>query len=131
MLFPDFEKFASLRGVDEPYIRLSVYEYRELARELFNDGKYDEAITYYDRAIDQDPDYAETYYLRGLAKHHQEQYSLAILDFDKSISLNPNYVEAYYYLAEAKFGLGDSDGAKGESGKSNCPWLRSLGIWSS
>ena len=114
MLFPDFEKFASLRGVDEPYTGRSAHEYREFAREQFNVGEYDKAIGYYDRAIDQDPGYAETYYLRGLAKHHQEQYSLAISDFDKFISLNPNYVEAYRYLAEAKFGLGDSDGAKGD-----------------
>ncbi|MYK20125.1 FRG domain-containing protein [Candidatus Poribacteria bacterium] len=112
MLFPDFEKFASLRSVDEPYTGRSAHEYRELAHERFNIDKYDEAIAYYDRAIDQDPDYAETYYERAQAKHYQEQYASAISDFDKFISLNPNYVEAYYYRAEAKFGLGDSDGAR-------------------
>ena len=112
MLFPDFEKFASLRGVDEPYTGRSAHEYRELAREQFNVGEYDKAIDYYNRAIDQDSDYAETYYLRGLAKHHNEQYSPAISDFGESISRNPNYTEAYYYRAEAKFGLGDSDGAR-------------------
>ncbi len=112
MLFPDFEKFASLRGVDEPYTGRSADEYRELARERFNADKYDEAIAYYDRAIDQDPDYAETYYERAQAKHYQEQYASAISDFDKFISLNPNYVEAYYYRAEAKFGLGNSDEAR-------------------
>ena len=112
MLFPDFEKFASLRGVDEPDTGLSAHEYRELAREQFNVGKYDKAIDYYNRAINQDSDYAETYYLRGLAKHHQEQYSLAISDFDKFIDMNPDYVEAHYYRAEAKFVLGDLDGAK-------------------
>lgn len=112
MLFPDFEKFASLRGVDEPYTGRSANEYRELARERFNADKYDEAIAYYDRAIDQDPDYAETYYERAQAKHYQEQYASAISDFDKFISLNPNYVEAYYYRAEAKFGLGNSDEAR-------------------
>jgi len=112
MLFPDFEKFASLRGVDEPYTGRSADEYRELARERFNADKYDEAIAYYDRAIDQDPDYAETYYERAQAKHYQEQYASAISDFDKFISLNPNYVEAYYYRAEAKFGLGNLDGVR-------------------
>lgn len=112
MLFPDFEKFASLRGVNAPYTGRSAYEYRELAREQFDAGEYDKAIGYYDRAIDQDPHYAETYYLRGRAKHYQEQYPLAISDFDKFISLNPNYVEAYCYRAEAKFGLGNSDRAK-------------------
>ena len=112
MLFPDFETFASLRGVDEPYTGRSTHEYRELAREQFNIGEYDKAIDYYNRAIDQDQDYAEAYYERGQAKHRNEQYSLAVLDFDKFINLNPNYVEAYYYRAEAKFRIGNSDGAR-------------------
>ena len=112
MLFPDFEKFAFLRRAEEPYTGRSAHEYRELAHERLNVGKYDEAVTYCDRAIDQDPDYAETYYLRGCAKHYQKQYSPAISDFDKFISLNPNYVDAYHYRAEAKFGLGDSNGTR-------------------
>jgi len=112
MLFPDFEKFASLRGVDEPYTGRSAHEYRELARERFNVSEYDKAIDYYNRAIDQDQDYAEAYYERGQAKHQNEQYSLAVSDFDKFISLNSNHVEAHCYRAEAKFGLGDSDGAR-------------------
>ena len=112
MLFPDFEKFAFLRGVDEPYTGRSAHEYRELARERFNVGEYDKAIDYYNRAIDQDQDYAEAYYERGQAKHHNEQYSLAVSDFDKFISLNSNHVEAHCYRAEAKFGRGDSDGAR-------------------
>ena len=114
MLFPDFEKFAFLRGVGEPYTGRSAHEYRELARERFNVGEYDRAIDYYNWAIDQDQDYAEAYYERGQAKHHNEQYSLAVSDFDKFISLNSNHVEAHCYRAEAKFGLGDSDGARGD-----------------
>ena len=112
MLFPDFEKFAFLRRAEEPYTGRSAHEYRELARERFSASKYDEAITYYDRAIDQDPDYIEAYYERGQARHYGKKYRPAILDFNKFINLNPNYVEAYYYRAEAKVRLGDSEGAK-------------------
>ena len=112
MLFPDFEKFAFLRREEEPYTGRSAHEYRELAREQLNIDEYDKAIGYYNRAIDQDPDYIEAYYECGQAKYYAEKYTPAILDFDKFISLNPNYVEAYYFRAEAKFGLGDSDGAK-------------------
>ena len=114
MLFPDFEKFASLRGVDEPYTGRSAYEYMELAREQFNReqlniDEYDKAIGYYDRAIDQDPDYVEAYYLRGRAKLDYRQHEPAILDFNRFISLNPDYAEAYYYRAIAKFNLGQTD----------------------
>lgn len=112
MLFPDFDGFARLRGVGVPYTQLSAYEYTDLAKEQFGIANYNKAIDYCDRAIDQDPNYAEAYYERGRAKHYQEQYESAIFDFDKFISLNPNYVEAYYYRAEAKFGLGNSDEAR-------------------
>ena len=109
MLFPDFETFASLRGVNEPYTGRSVYEYMELAREQFNIDEYDKAIGYYDRAIDQDPDYVEAYYSRGRTKLDHRQYEPAILDFNKFISLNPDYAEAYYYRAIAEFYLGQTD----------------------
>ena len=107
MLFPDFEKFAALRGEDEPYKGLSIYECRELAREQFREGNYSEAIAYCNRAIDQDPDYIEVYYERGRAKHYAQKYSSAISDLDKFIDQNPDYAEAYGYRAEAKLRLGD------------------------
>lgn len=47
-----------------------------------------------------------------MAKYHNEQYSPAISDFDEFINRNANYAEAYYYRAKAKFGLGNSDGAR-------------------
>ena len=105
MLFPDFDGFARLRGVGVPYTQLSAYEYTDLAKEQFGIAKYDEAIDYCSRAIDQDVNYAAAYYLRGLAKHHNEQSSQAVPDFDKFIELNPNHVEACYYRAESKFHL--------------------------
>ena len=112
MLFPDFETFAVLRGVDEPYIGLNIYECKELAQEQFQEGNYSEAIAYCDRAIDQDPNYIEAYYERGRAKHYAGQYSSAVSDFDKFIDQNRGYAEAYGYRAEAKFELGNSEGAK-------------------
>ena len=106
MLSPDFEKFAFLRAENIPYTERSSYEYIELAREQSNIGKYDEAINYYNRAIAQNPDYIEAYYMRGIVKHHREQYQSAISDFNKFISLNSDYAEAYRYRADAKFCLG-------------------------
>ena len=114
MLFPDFEKFASLRGVGEPYTERSAREYTELAREQFNIGEYDQVIGYGDRAIDQDPDYIEAYYERGRAKHYAGQYSSAISDLDKFIDQNPDYAEAYGYRGEAKLRLGDVGGAEAD-----------------
>ena len=114
MLFPDFEKFASLRGADEPYTGRSAHEYRELAQAQFREGNYSQAIAYCDRAIDQDPDYIEAYYERGRAKHYNKQYSSAVSDLNKFISQNPDHAEAYSYRAEAKLELGEVDEARAD-----------------
>lgn len=105
MLFPDFEKFASLRGVDEPYTGRSAYEYTELAKAQFGNANYNEAIDYCNRAIDQDRNYAEAYYQRGRARQQQNQHTSAISDFDRCTNLDFHYVDAYYYRAESKFYL--------------------------
>ena len=119
MLFPDFEKFAFLRREEEPYTVRSAHEYMELAREQLNReqlniDEYDKAIDYYNRAIYQDSRLYRSILLeRGRAKALcKKNINLAILDFDKSIDMNPDYVEAHYYRADAKFVLGDLDGAK-------------------
>lgn len=108
MLFPDFDGFARLRGVDIKYKQLTDYEHREFADEQLQKRNYPEAITHYDRAIAQNPDYAEAYYMRGRAKQYlnrSDQHESAISDFDKFIKRNANYAEAYYYRAESKFNL--------------------------
>ena len=104
-LFPDFDGFARLRSVETQYTQLLDHEYRELGDKQFQNRDYKASITSYDHAIDLDPDYAEAYYRRGLAKHHDEQYESAISDFDVFIDKNPDYAEAYYYRAEAHSSL--------------------------
>lgn len=106
MLFPDFDGFARLRREGIRYTQLLDYEYRERADKRFQEKKYKEAISDYDMAIDLDPDYADSYYRRGLAKYDDEQYGSAISDFDTFIDKNPDYAEAYYYRAKANSSLG-------------------------
>ena len=108
MLFPDFDGFARLRGADIRYTQLMDYEHRELADEQFQKRNYSEAITHYNKAIAQNLDYAEAYYMRGRAKQYldrPDQHESAISDFDKFINRNANYAEAYYYRAESRFNL--------------------------
>ena len=108
MLSPDFEKFAVLRGENMPYTGLNSYECVVLARKQMPIGNYPEVIAYCSRAIDQETDYVEAYYLRGCANYYEGQYSPAISDFDRVITLNPDYTEAYGYRAQLKafFGHG-------------------------
>lgn len=128
MLSPDFEKFALLRAENISYTERSSYENIELARKQSKIGKYDEAINYYNRAIAQNPDYIEAYYMRGIAKHHREQYQSAISDFNKFISLNSDYAEAYRYRADAKFCLENFEEAI-EDLKIGIPMADESGDW--
>jgi len=63
---------------------------------LFGEGKHDEAIAEYTKAIELDPNYAHAYNNRGVAYKNKGQYELAIADYNRAIELDPNYAHAYY-----------------------------------
>ena len=115
-LFPDFEKLASLRSENVPYAGLNKYEYWQLASDQFQKQNYTESVTYYDKVLDQDPDYIEAYYQRATAKFYSKQYESAISDLDKFISMSPDstdfdYIQAYNYRGLSNHCLGDLDKA--------------------
>lgn len=58
-----------------------------------------------------EPDNAETYFNRGIAKRDKGDLDGAIAEFTKVIQLEPDYAEAYYNRGVMKQGKGDDDGA--------------------
>ncbi|MGR3309402.1 MAG: tetratricopeptide repeat protein [Candidatus Brocadiales bacterium] len=74
---------------------------------LLHSGKYEEAITCYDKAIEINPRFANTFYNRGLAYYGKGKYDRAILDYNKALEINPRFTEAYY-------NRGNTYGKKGE-----------------
>ena len=81
------------------------------ANEQFTKGDYIRAIAEYGRATGKDPNLAEAYLMRGLARTKLNnrrvipvaagKLGYAVIgaqDFSKAIKANPNYVEAYYQL---------------------------------
>ena len=112
MLFPDFAKFASLRGEGALYTGINQYEYLQRASNQLEMGNYAESIAYYDRVLDRDPDYMEAYYKRSIAKLYSNQYESAISDLNKFISVNPDHAEAYFLRASSNFSLKDLYKAK-------------------
>ena len=62
---------------------------------LFNVGKFNEAIIYYNKAIELNPQEAETYYDRGNAKAELKDYTGALQDYSKAIELDPQDAGAY------------------------------------
>ena len=104
-LFPDFEGFARVRSKDAPYTELTPSEYKNRGFLAYERKEYKDAITDYDIAIDKDPNYAEVYYLRGLARRSLNQWKESIVDFNDAIRLDPDRAEAYYERGAAKYSL--------------------------
>ena len=63
--------------------------------ELAKNGKYEEAILQFNKAIAIKPDYYKAYSNRGLAYLKLNKLDKAISDFDKSLDIKPDYAAAY------------------------------------
>ena len=96
MLFPDFDGFARQLSQNVPYTLFTSSQHKERGDRLYQRGEYAAAILDYDMAIERDPDKAESYHKRGLARSNLEQHEATISDFDMAIDKNPDYVTAYY-----------------------------------
>lgn len=73
---------------------------------LLNEGKIDEAIGHYDRAIQIKPGYVDAYANRGNAYAKLGRYQRAIEDYNQAILLKPDFAEGYYSRGNIRSILG-------------------------
>ena len=57
--------------------------------------EFKSAICYFNKAIEQNPNFAEAYCYRGAAYLNIKKYDCAITSLNKAIELTPDYAEAY------------------------------------
>ncbi|MEA5418075.1 tetratricopeptide repeat-containing serine protease family protein [Spirulina sp. CCNP1310] len=62
---------------------------------LFNEKKYEEALSYFKQAVALDPNYALAWGHLGVSLGELEQYENSIASFDKAIAINPNFAMAW------------------------------------
>ena len=82
---------------------------------LLKEGKFDEAIGEYTKAIElfvDNEDKAEAYNNRGVAKGKKGDYDGAIADYTKAIELKPDYATAYHNRGYAFFKNNDFENAE-------------------
>lgn len=77
------------------------YVFHQKGMDLFNAGKYSEAIKEFDTAIKKEPGDFESLTDRGRAHAALGKPDLAIADYTAAIKANPNYQQAYFYRAVA------------------------------
>lgn len=67
-------------------------------------GKLDECMAAYDKALAIDPTYVDAYINRGTAWRYKEDYKAAVADFEKAVELRPDlpapYLRAAHGLTE-------------------------------
>ena len=72
-----------------------------LAVALQAEGRLDEAIDHYQRAIALQPSYAPAYNNLGAALHAKGRHEEAIAMYQRALSLRPDYPQAHYNLGNA------------------------------
>jgi len=87
-------------------------DYFNSGLDLDNQGKYDQAIVQYSKAIQSSPDSEQAYLKRGYDYIRTLQFDLAVGDLDKALELNPNDESAYVNRGIALINEGFRDKAK-------------------
>jgi tetratricopeptide (TPR) repeat protein len=74
--------------------------------QLFDEGKYQDAIAAYNDSIAQEPNMARAWAGKGYALNALKDYVNALPAFDRAIAITPNYGKAVYEKGNALYGLG-------------------------
>ena len=97
----DFEHIDHVGAV--PACEAAVAKYPGVARLSFQLGRsqhakgdYERASFEYSKAIELDPKFAATYYVRGLVYSAKKDYEHAIADYSMAIELDPKFGAAYH-----------------------------------
>jgi len=77
---------------------------------LYSQGKYEEAIPYYDAAIEMNPSYIRPWYNKGNALYVLGRYEEAIKCYDKILEIDPNYFMAMQYKLKALEAISQASG---------------------
>jgi tetratricopeptide (TPR) repeat protein len=78
---------------------------------LAGSRKYRDAISFYNKAIDADPQYADAYSARGWAYYQIRDYPSALKDNNRSLDLKPNFPHALANRSTALWGMRQYDKA--------------------
>jgi tetratricopeptide (TPR) repeat protein len=77
----------------------------------YNQGNYDEALDYMNKAIKLDPYNAQAYSNRGVIYFRKKDYSQAVTDFNRAIDIAPKYTHAYFIRGYAYSKIGNIERA--------------------
>ena len=122
------EDASKVKDLQKQYIgeteKMTAYSLWEQGYALFNKHKYEEALEYFDRAIEMNPNMARAYGKRGAVYNRTGLYEKALADFNKGIEIKPMAAKQYFGRWFAYKKLGEKKKAKADLKKS-----AELGYW--
>src|SRR5207245_5034363 len=94
-----------------PILAQTAQSYRQQAFELSRNKSWDEAIANYHKALELEPNDANTHYNLALALKYKGEAGQAVEEFEETIKLKPKWGDAHYGLGAAWYDLHDSAAA--------------------
>ncbi|MCR5416568.1 MAG: chitobiase/beta-hexosaminidase C-terminal domain-containing protein [Pseudobutyrivibrio sp.] len=91
-----------------------------------DNGEYNTAITYYNKAVSINSSSMEAIYGLGRMYYMTSDYKDAITQFTLALSLSPENVDIYYYLLECYDALGDKESISALADNTSDPEILSL-----
>ena len=76
--------------------------YLDAGSDLQEQGKLDESLLHYDKAIGLDAELTLAYFKRGALYETRREFEKALEDYNETIRLDPQLAEAYFYRARTK-----------------------------
>jgi len=80
-------------------------------KKLHDQGHYPEAISYFEKAVRADKDYADAYFSMGVTYYKMGQHEKAVEAFRKVLRINPASSETHNNLAVIYAEMGETDSA--------------------
>lgn len=87
-------------------------DHKQKGNDAFKEGKFDEALQYYNTAISHDAGQASLYSNRAACWAKKGEHEKALTDAEKCIALDPNFTKAYTRKGHALFYLKRFDEAE-------------------
>ncbi|MCP3916363.1 MAG: tetratricopeptide repeat protein [bacterium] len=83
----------------------------ERGAELYEDGRYEEAVSMYKVAVSKEPDNAHAHDLHGEALMETGRYEEALAALDRAVELDPEDAHAHGHRGQVLLAMGQSDQA--------------------
>ncbi|HMG90650.1 MAG TPA: tetratricopeptide repeat protein [Chryseolinea sp.] len=92
--------------------KIDVGRLYEKGEEAFNDARYQEALSIFNKCLQENPKFAEAYFSRAATREQLKDLQGAHTDYNIYLELKPNQPEALYSVAILQYQLGKYEESK-------------------